>query len=53
MAWWLAAGFALALGAVTNLAANTPGSGTFAHLILLVPPSRRPEPSPRRGSGAT
>ncbi|HUE30471.1 MAG TPA: hypothetical protein VMR79_06335, partial [Verrucomicrobiae bacterium] len=36
-AWWLAAGFALALGAVTDLAANTVGTGTLAHLILLVP----------------
>jgi len=36
-AWWLATGFALALGAVTNLAGETPGTGTFAHLILLVP----------------
>ena len=36
-AWWLPACFALALGAVTNLAANTLGTGTFAHLILLVP----------------
>src|SRR5439155_596738 len=36
-AWWLATGFALALGAVTNLAGETPGTGTFAHLILLMP----------------
>src|SRR5439155_24261861 len=36
-AWWLAAAFALPLGAVTNLAANTLGTGTLAHLILLVP----------------
>src|SRR5439155_7449409 len=36
-AWWLATGFALALGAVTNLAGETPGTGTLAHLVLLLP----------------
>jgi len=36
-AWWLATGFALALGAVHEPRRETPGTGTFAHLILLVP----------------
>jgi len=36
-AWGLAAGFALALGAVALLGGKTPGTGMFAHLILLVP----------------
>ncbi len=36
-ACWLAAGFALALGAVALLAGETPGTGTLAHSILLVP----------------
>jgi len=36
-AWWLATGFALALGAVTNLSGKTPGTGTLARLVLLVP----------------
>ncbi|TMB46309.1 MAG: hypothetical protein E6J60_16555 [Deltaproteobacteria bacterium] len=36
-AWGLAAGFALVLGAVALLGGKTPGTGMFAHLILLVP----------------
>ncbi len=36
-AWALAAGFALALGAITLLAGDTPGTGTLARLMLVVP----------------